>query len=81
MAGVRVEQSFGELREWQKLGLTGHWALLEATTALPMPAAARSRPCKTLPPRMNAHFVWCFPSAESRSVGADADLSHAPGLL
>ena len=34
MAGVRVEQPPGELREWQKLGLSRHWAELSAAAAI-----------------------------------------------
>jgi hypothetical protein len=34
MAGVRVEQSFGDLREWQKLGLSRHWGGLIAMSAM-----------------------------------------------
>ncbi|OZB70584.1 hypothetical protein [Thiomonas sp.] len=34
MASVRVEQSFGELREWQKLGQGGRWVPPAPTAAM-----------------------------------------------
>ena len=73
MASVRVEQSFGELGEWQKLGHCGRWAWSVLAAAMKLSVVTGiSAPLSRHPVLTAAGMVQCKFARQPGHVRAKA---------